>query len=317
MAQHDLRPVSKDAPKLENAKRKLEFVSWSKQRSNREVDDTSQGPDAATENNRSVYEDPVVTGRIADADGWINPGEQAALLSVASTVRGKRILDVGVGTGRTISLLKLLSDDYVAVDYSQRRVEMCHRRYPGVDVRMADARNLAEFDERSFDFVFFSFYGIDSMDHEGRARALSEFHRILRPGGILSYSTLNRDGMSFNEKPWQVDRPGRRTPLSPRKLARAVLVPARHPLRFWCRLNHWRANRSRSQQGDGWCIGPLASQDFVLTIHFITLTELRRELKDSGFDVIAIFESEDGRTGVIDASTTTSNIDGFHVVATR
>ena len=163
-----------------------------------------------SDQNVAVYSDPGVVAEYAHSNGWINLGEQAAVMSVAHVVRGKRILDIGVGAGRTVSLLSLLSDSYVGVDYTPEQLEACQQRYPHLDLRLADARDLSQFDDASFDFVFFSFNGIDCVDHHDRALVLSEMHRVLVPGGIVSYSTLNKAGQSFGERPWQLHRPGRR-----------------------------------------------------------------------------------------------------------
>src|ERR1700728_306396 len=91
-------------------------------------------PDA----NVAVYDDPAIVARFSQFNGWINVGERTAVLGLADLVRGKRILDIGVGAGRTVSLLRLLSDAYVGVDYTPGQVTACQRRYPHLDIRLAD-----------------------------------------------------------------------------------------------------------------------------------------------------------------------------------
>ena len=50
-------------------------------------------------------------------------------------VRGQPILDLGVGGGRTVPLLRAVSSDYVAVDYTPAMGEACRRRPCGDDLR--------------------------------------------------------------------------------------------------------------------------------------------------------------------------------------
>ena len=90
-------------------------------------------------------------------EGWLDNGERATLESVASEVRGLPVLDLGVGGGRTTSLLRLVTDDYVGVDWSPEMVEVCRSQHPGVDIRQADARDLSEFSSFTFKLVLFSF----------------------------------------------------------------------------------------------------------------------------------------------------------------
>jgi len=63
-------------------------------------------------------------------EGWAEPGELAATVFVADRVRGCPILDLGVGGGRTVSLLRLLSSDYLAIDYTPELVEVCRHGTP-------------------------------------------------------------------------------------------------------------------------------------------------------------------------------------------
>ena len=43
-----------------------------------------------------------------------------------------------------------------------------------------------------FDFLFGSNNVLDAVSHEDRLRALAEFRRVLRPGGMLVFSSHNR-----------------------------------------------------------------------------------------------------------------------------
>jgi SAM-dependent methyltransferase len=77
-------------------------------------------------------------------------------------------------------------------------LEKCRARFGksdagvcGVNLCQADARDLSAFAEASFDFVLFSFNGIDEVDHRGRMDALVQIHRVLKPNGIFLFSSHN------------------------------------------------------------------------------------------------------------------------------
>lgn len=119
-------------------------------------------------------------------------------------VAGGRILDIGVGTGRTTRALLQISEDYIGVDYSARMIENCRRGHPRIRLAVCDARNLSAFDTGAFDLVMFSFNGLDYMDHASRRTALAEIHRVLRPGGFFVFSAHNRQFPL--RRPWNLRR---------------------------------------------------------------------------------------------------------------
>ena len=79
--------------------------------------------------------------------------ERAALETIVEAVKGSRILDLGVGAGRTVKGLRELSRHYVGVDYVQEMVDHCRKRFPGVRFERGDARSMPQFADESFDLV--------------------------------------------------------------------------------------------------------------------------------------------------------------------
>jgi SAM-dependent methyltransferase len=102
------------------------------------------------------------------------------------------LLDLGVGAGRTTKWLLPLTVHYVGVDVSPEMVERSQKRFSGIEFQVEDARKLS-FRDKSFDVVFFSYNGIDYVDHPGRLTVLAEVYRVLRPNGIFLFSTHNLD----------------------------------------------------------------------------------------------------------------------------
>lgn len=256
-----------------------------------------------------------------DAEGWCDPGERVATLALADSVRGGRILDVGIGTGRTTSLLRLLTAEYVGIDYVEEMIKTARERHPGLDLRLSDARELTGLDDSSFDLVTFSYNGIDAVDHEDRQLIFDAFHRVLRPGGYLLYSTLNADGPVAQERPWRINPPmgwqiGSLQPQTPSgakqffgALKAAVHSPADRPKGF---LNWWHL-RSQSTSGQDWECAPMGAHRFSLVVHLTRLPEIKREMADHGFRIDRIIGSDEG----VSVSAGRPDDWWFHVIAQK
>jgi len=264
------------------------------------------------ERNRDQYASGQLARAFESRGRWLDLGEQAAVTLVAASSRGRPILDIGVGAGRTTSLLRLLSDDYVGVDYSHALIERARLAHPGVDLRWADARDLSELSDRQFALVMFSFNGLDSVEHDDRAVVQRQVRDVLAAGGHFVYSTLNRRGPYFNELPWHYER-------DPSESGR---------LRWWVRLiasivigrgdvrrrwsTWWRFRPAVRDHGD-WGIAPLFGPGSGLLVHWTTPGATVRELQQAGLEPVAFFDG-DGRPLAPDEDTTSG---WFHVVARR
>ena len=245
--------------------------------------------------------------------GWRTESEWAAVRSIIDEVRGQSILDIGIGAGRTAGLLTLLSARYVAVDYSPALVERARAAYPNLDIRVGDATELPpDLPGVPFRLVMFSFNGIDSISHESRTRVMHRVHHVLEPGGWFVYSTLNRGGPYFNEKPWQVTPDLSRR--SSERLARWVARIVFRPESYWRRWSGWWRLRSSLDDHGDWAMGPLSGPGSGLVVHWSTPAATQRELADAGLELVAAFEENGTPIEPPHASTSTTS---FHVVARR
>lgn len=106
------------------------------------------------------------------------------LVEEAGIRRGDRVLDVACGGGAVALPARAAGADVTAIDLAPEMVERC--RAEGLDARVMDGEQL-EFEDGSFDAVLSGFGVFFFPDHE---RAFSEFHRVLRPGGTLGFTTF-------------------------------------------------------------------------------------------------------------------------------
>lgn len=128
-------------------------------------------------------------------------GEEAILERLRPRLHGgATVLDVGVGGGRTTLHLAPLAGRYVGVDLSAGMVEECRRRFAGAAApalshavfQTADARAMPEFADGSFDVVWFTYNGIDTVGGAPeREQSLGELVRICAPGGVVAFSSHN------------------------------------------------------------------------------------------------------------------------------
>jgi len=120
---------------------------------------------------------------------YLRPGEEYVIKKYMPA--GSRVLDVGCGAGRTTYYIFENGCRVIGVDISLPLIEQAKKDYPSIDFRAMDARKL-DFKDNSFDAAFFSFNGIDNLPSlEERENAIKEMKRILRPGGVLIYSSHN------------------------------------------------------------------------------------------------------------------------------
>lgn len=127
----------------------------------------------------------------------LNAQEKAALTSIIGESTDARILDIGIGAGRTVEALRAISENYIGVDYIQEMVDHCKTAFPGVQFERADARSMKQFDDGAFDLILFSCNGISMVDHGGRMAILQEVRRVLSPRGIFVFSTCNRNSPQY------------------------------------------------------------------------------------------------------------------------
>ncbi len=98
-----------------------------------------------------------------------------------------RILDAGCGTGKNMEFLISLGYKNVeGFDYSPDAVDFCHKR--GLNHVAQHSITQIPYSEGVFDIVY-CMDVIGSLEQEGRALAISEMLRVLKPKGLLICNT--------------------------------------------------------------------------------------------------------------------------------
>ena len=142
-------------------------------------------------------------------------------------------------------------------------------RFPDADLREGNAVDLRGLPDAAYDLVLFSFNGLDALDHGDRGAALAAMARVTRPEGRVLFSSLNLDGVSFDERPWRVAG----GLLSPR-VRYHVAYAARHPGSMVRSVQNYRRTRQRRRGRSR--LGPAAAAR--------PRVQVRRALRDDGGD---------------------------------
>jgi SAM-dependent methyltransferase len=140
--------------------------------------------------NRRAWKRRGALRAYGSSEGFSDAGEKAAFALIQDDILSARVLDLGVGGGRTSRIILAQTSDYVGLDYTAELVEICRAKFPGVTFICGDARDLSCFSSESFAVVVFSFNGICSVDEEGRQAVFREVFRILAPKGVFLFSTF-------------------------------------------------------------------------------------------------------------------------------
>jgi ubiquinone/menaquinone biosynthesis C-methylase UbiE len=205
--------------------------------------------------------------------------EKAIIEELRSELPHFRMLDIGVGTGRTTKHFAGLVKEYVGVDYSSAMVKACREKFPEYKLEWADAKNLTLFDDAYFDFVMFSFNGIDAVEHKDRLAILREIRRVLRKGGYFCFSTLNLNS-------WKLKTPFRFSK-NPATLYRST---------FNFLLNHkvWPTIKPTGRKTQH-IMAYFMYKDFLVRDYFSTPSEQLKQLRDAGFSDTKAFGLNSGK----------------------
>jgi SAM-dependent methyltransferase len=129
--------------------------------------------DLASEDDRQLHLSRYVFARDTFQPGW-------------------KCLDAACGSGYGAAFLadKLRSVEGIDVDPGAIGYSQATYKKPNLNYRCADLQSTLPFQEATFD----SITSFETLEHvSNQAKMISEFHRVLKPGGILVISTPDRE----------------------------------------------------------------------------------------------------------------------------
>jgi ubiquinone/menaquinone biosynthesis C-methylase UbiE len=219
----------------------------------------------------------------------LSAAEQAALSAVAAQAQGQRILDIGVGGGRTVRALREISTNYLGIDNSDRMISACQRRFTGAQFEVMDARAMTTLPDASVQMAMFSCNGMGMVSHEDRLLILRDVFRVLKPGGVFLFSTHNQGSLDHSAGfQW----PELELSANPaRLLVRIARFGKQVPLR-WLRRRQLKALEIRTPE---YSVINDVCHDYGVMLYYIGLREQRLQLQALGFAENALAFDLQGR----------------------
>jgi len=197
-----------------------------------------------------------------------------------------RMLDLGVGTGRTAYTFAPLVGEYVGIDYSPEMIDLARAEVPPaphVRFEVGDARCLEGNYDGPWELVLFSFNGIGGVGHEERLDVLRQVRERLTGDGLFCFSAHSAHSLPRDKPALMLDprRPLRSVYRSARALQERRIVktvnagvnPVTFDERGWDRL------------ADG-------SHGFQERWYYVTVGEQLRQLEEAGFGAVEVLNND-------------------------
>lgn len=144
--------------------------------------------------NKITYKESDIVGFYSELTN-LQPPEGTILNLLKDSLSEMKMLDIGVGGGRTTVHFAQLLKTYEAIDYSEEMIAACNKRFSehsnSISFKVCDARFMKIFKDNTFDFILFSFNGIDYISENDRLKVFMEIQRVGKPGGYFCFSTHN------------------------------------------------------------------------------------------------------------------------------
>jgi SAM-dependent methyltransferase len=244
--------------------------------------------------NRKFYQNKHVADWYG-AKSFVMPEEQAFLRDFTSEFQGGRVLDVGIGAGRSTRYLLPLVGQYVGFDYAREMVEQAMLQFPNANLGVQDARDLSAYPTHHFDLVLFSFNGIDCLSHDGRLCVLREIHRVLKPNGLFAFSSHNR------ERPVVGPYAPENLPLS-----RNPVTLLRNIVSYVVGIWNWLGTRHLANDTLEYAQRHDSGNHFKVPAYYITKSSQAAQLRREGFALERLYNRQ-GQTSTITAKDSDSS----------
>lgn len=228
--------------------------------------------------------------------------EEVILNNIKPEIFDKKILEIGVGGGKTIEYLMKISKDYTGIDYSYEMVKTCRQRYPDVNVIHLDARDMSYFTSNQFDFILCTFNGMDYVVHNDRLKILQEVFRVLKKDGYFMFSTHNKNSTAFKcytsiSSPFFTHNFFKPFTWNPLTLSKRLIS-------FFKGITNHIKNSRYIIHTDKYSIINDKAHDYSLMTYYISIKEQKKQLHDIGFFGPIKAYDRDGREIIDDCKDT-------------
>ena len=235
--------------------------------------------------NQQTYTSGATTSRYQDFNDLF-AGEIQMFANNQATLKG-RVLDIGIGAGRTTQALAADAKTYVGIDLAAPMVQIARSRFPELDLREMDMRDVpAQFAGEQFDTILISFNSIDYIPWADREPLLVGLRKLLQSSGVLMISTHSLEHL--HRHPVRL-RPPRQARPQPSTLLTQPVEYAKQCVRLlgWLARapkNHLRL-RKHEVKGRGYAIVNDSGEHFSLLTAYVDEPTQRDQLAKAGFSV--------------------------------
>jgi ubiquinone/menaquinone biosynthesis C-methylase UbiE len=229
--------------------------------------------------NKLTWESPEIVREYISVNALQKP-EQTILTMLKDSLKDMRMLDIGVGGGRTTWNFAPLVKEYVGIDYSETMIKACQERFlpsDKVTFIVSDAREMKKFQDNYFDFALFSFNGIDFVPHEERITVLREINRVIKNNGLFYFSTHNIYGL---RKIYSI------------ALSANLRILMRSIKRYWLVL--WNNGFLKKFINREWVVINDGTHRFRLTTYYSKPSVQMTQLNEAGFHDIHVYSLDSG-----------------------
>ena len=222
------------------------------------------------EKKRTVLEYALTALQIAEVMIFIKYREYIA---------DKHVLDIGCGAGRTTLPLARLSKHYIGMDFSLDMIALCKEKFAIANTTFLhhDARNMKIFEDDTFDFVLFSYNGLDSMGNNNRLKSLKEIHRILKKDGVFVFSSHNRNYRLENSFPSMSFTP-------------CPYVQAKLFVKYFRSVINFLKNKKREQFNETYAIINDKAHSYALLTYYIDKNNQLLQNKGIGLETVEMYD---------------------------
>lgn len=146
-----------------------------------------------------MYTTTEITSDTIASDNPIHQQLLFPYVAAAQTVTGK-VLELGCGWGRGVELLANASEYYTGIDKNRKLMTVLNTRYTNVKFIAATLPAIHYLANNTYDYIV-SFQVIEHIEND--ALFLQEAYRVLKPGGRIFITTINKE-FSLTRNLWHI-----------------------------------------------------------------------------------------------------------------